>query len=137
MRSDTLRFSVFSFFPPVFLLRSPIPSHFRDGRDWGDHGRKFEGHPDRSWQGNVGEEVMGHDHERWQGAHLSLFLREMRLNSFSFLKKSLMSSKLKLLPKFKLSNSSVSGHKFQGLKQEVQLIPLSPSPDLFCCGQTD
>lgn len=39
----------------------------RDGRDWGDHGRKLEGHQDRSWQGNVAGGVMGRDHERWQG----------------------------------------------------------------------
>lgn len=39
----------------------------RDGRDWGDHGRKLEGHQDRSWQGNVDGGMMGRDHERWQG----------------------------------------------------------------------
>ncbi|KAM7134703.1 scaffold attachment factor B2-like [Macrochelys suwanniensis] len=39
----------------------------RDGRDWGDHVRKLEGHQDRSWQGSA-DGVMGRDHERWQGA---------------------------------------------------------------------
>uniref|UniRef100_A0ACB8F282 Uncharacterized protein n=1 Tax=Sphaerodactylus townsendi TaxID=933632 RepID=A0ACB8F282_9SAUR len=40
----------------------PPPSS--DGRDWGDHGRKLEGHQDRSWQDG---EMMEHDHKRWQG----------------------------------------------------------------------
>ncbi|XP_077188223.1 scaffold attachment factor B2-like isoform X2 [Paroedura picta] len=44
--------------------RGPPPPS-RDGRDWGDHGRKLEGHQDRSWQDG---EIMGRDHERWQGA---------------------------------------------------------------------
>ncbi|NXA42635.1 SAFB1 factor, partial [Eudromia elegans] len=44
-----------------------IPPQSRDGRDWGDHGRKFEGHQDRSWQSNVDGGMMGRDHERWQG----------------------------------------------------------------------
>ncbi|XP_059575503.1 scaffold attachment factor B1 isoform X1 [Alligator mississippiensis] len=44
-----------------------IPPQSRDGRDWGDHGRKLEGHQDRSWQGNVDGGMMGRDHERWQG----------------------------------------------------------------------
>ncbi|EMP24208.1 Scaffold attachment factor B1 [Chelonia mydas] len=44
-----------------------IPPQSRDGRDWGDHGRKLEGHQDRSWQGSA-DGVMGRDHERWQGA---------------------------------------------------------------------
>ncbi|XP_068276602.1 scaffold attachment factor B2-like isoform X2 [Nyctibius grandis] len=44
-----------------------IPPQTRDGRDWGDHGRKLEGHQDRSWQGNVDGGMMGRDHERWQG----------------------------------------------------------------------
>uniref|UniRef100_A0A8C6YS50 Scaffold attachment factor B1-like n=1 Tax=Nothoprocta perdicaria TaxID=30464 RepID=A0A8C6YS50_NOTPE len=44
-----------------------MPPQSRDGRDWGDHGRKLEGHQDRSWQGNVAGGVMGRDHERWQG----------------------------------------------------------------------
>uniref|UniRef100_A0A8C0F548 SAFB1 factor n=1 Tax=Bubo bubo TaxID=30461 RepID=A0A8C0F548_BUBBB len=52
-----------------------IPPQTRDGRDWGDHGRKLEGHQDRSWQGNVDGGMMGRDHERWQGTlaayHLS------------------------------------------------------------------
>uniref|UniRef100_A0A8C6IR92 Uncharacterized protein n=1 Tax=Melopsittacus undulatus TaxID=13146 RepID=A0A8C6IR92_MELUD len=39
----------------------------QDGRDWGDHGRKFEGHQDRSWQSSVDGGMMGRDHERWQG----------------------------------------------------------------------
>ncbi|XP_075031576.1 scaffold attachment factor B1-like isoform X3 [Calonectris borealis] len=48
-----------------------IPPQTRDGRDWGDHGRKLEGHQDRSWQGNVDGGMMGRDHERWQGAEAS------------------------------------------------------------------
>ncbi|XP_034610957.1 scaffold attachment factor B1-like isoform X2 [Trachemys scripta elegans] len=44
-----------------------IPPQSRDGRDWGDHGRKFEGHKDRSWQGSADGGMMGRDHERWQG----------------------------------------------------------------------
>ncbi|XP_071584050.1 scaffold attachment factor B1-like [Heliangelus exortis] len=44
-----------------------MPPQTRDGRDWGDHGRKLEGHQDRSWQGSVAGGVMGRDHERWQG----------------------------------------------------------------------
>ncbi|NWX92885.1 SAFB1 factor, partial [Nothoprocta pentlandii] len=44
-----------------------IPPQSRDGRDWGDHGRKFEGHQDRSWQSNVDGGMIGRDHERWQG----------------------------------------------------------------------
>ncbi|XP_072213384.1 scaffold attachment factor B1-like isoform X3 [Excalfactoria chinensis] len=44
-----------------------IPPQTRDGRDWGDHGRKLEGHQDRSWQGSVAGGMMGRDHERWQG----------------------------------------------------------------------
>uniref|UniRef100_A0A669QJG0 Scaffold attachment factor B n=1 Tax=Phasianus colchicus TaxID=9054 RepID=A0A669QJG0_PHACC len=43
-----------------------IPPPTRDGRDWGDHGRKLEGHQDRSWQGSVAGGMMGRDHERWQ-----------------------------------------------------------------------
>ncbi|XP_064030811.1 scaffold attachment factor B1-like [Pogoniulus pusillus] len=43
-----------------------IPPQSRDGRDWGDHGRKFEGHQDRSWQSSV-DGMIGRDHERWQG----------------------------------------------------------------------
>uniref|UniRef100_A0A8D0KWV4 SAFB1 factor n=1 Tax=Strix occidentalis caurina TaxID=311401 RepID=A0A8D0KWV4_STROC len=39
----------------------------QDGRDWGDHGRKFEGHQDRSWQSSVDGGMIGRDHERWQG----------------------------------------------------------------------
>ncbi|KAH0625835.1 hypothetical protein JD844_034133 [Phrynosoma platyrhinos] len=39
----------------------------RDGRDWRDHTRKFEGHPDRSWQGSDDGGAMGRDHERWRG----------------------------------------------------------------------
>ncbi|XP_069734099.1 scaffold attachment factor B1-like isoform X1 [Phaenicophaeus curvirostris] len=49
-----------------------IPPQTRDGRDWGDHGRKLEGHQDRSWQGNVAGGMMGRDHERWQGGDRSL-----------------------------------------------------------------
>ncbi|OXB59937.1 hypothetical protein ASZ78_008073 [Callipepla squamata] len=44
-----------------------IPPQSRDGRDWGDHGRKFEGHQERSWQSSVDGGMMGRDHERWQG----------------------------------------------------------------------
>ncbi|XP_044273459.1 scaffold attachment factor B1 [Varanus komodoensis] len=44
-----------------------MPPPSRDGRDWADHTRKFEGHPDRSWQGNSDGEAMGRDHERWRG----------------------------------------------------------------------
>ncbi|POI31117.1 hypothetical protein CIB84_005133 [Bambusicola thoracicus] len=44
-----------------------IPPPSRDGRDWGDHGRKFEGHQERSWQSSVDGGMMGRDHERWQG----------------------------------------------------------------------
>ncbi|XP_071434507.1 scaffold attachment factor B1-like isoform X3 [Pithys albifrons albifrons] len=49
-----------------------IPPQPRDGRDWGDHGRKLEGHQDRTWQGNVDGGMMGRDHERWQGGDRSL-----------------------------------------------------------------
>ncbi|NWY05054.1 SAFB1 factor, partial [Nothoprocta ornata] len=49
-----------------------MPPQSRDGRDWGDHGRKLEGHQDRSWQGNVAGGVMGRDHERWQGGDRSM-----------------------------------------------------------------
>uniref|UniRef100_A0A8C3K0P3 Scaffold attachment factor B1 n=1 Tax=Calidris pygmaea TaxID=425635 RepID=A0A8C3K0P3_9CHAR len=49
-----------------------IPPQTRDGRDWGDHGRKLEGHQDRSWQGNVDGGMMGRDHERWQGGDRSM-----------------------------------------------------------------
>ncbi|XP_064325893.1 scaffold attachment factor B1 isoform X5 [Phalacrocorax carbo] len=49
-----------------------IPPQNRDGRDWGDHGRKLEGHQDRSWQGNVDGGMMGRDHERWQGGDRSM-----------------------------------------------------------------
>ncbi|KAM6331772.1 scaffold attachment factor B1-like isoform 3-T3 [Alca torda] len=49
-----------------------IPPQTRDGRDWGDHGRKLEGHQDRSWQGNVDGGMMGRDHERWQGGDRSV-----------------------------------------------------------------
>uniref|UniRef100_A0A8C3K4C0 SAFB1 factor n=1 Tax=Calidris pygmaea TaxID=425635 RepID=A0A8C3K4C0_9CHAR len=48
-----------------------IPPQSRDGRDWGDHGRKFEGHQDRSWQSSVDGGMIGRDHERWQGMLLS------------------------------------------------------------------
>uniref|UniRef100_A0A8D0FIK9 SAFB1 factor n=1 Tax=Strix occidentalis caurina TaxID=311401 RepID=A0A8D0FIK9_STROC len=49
-----------------------VPPQTRDGRDWGDHGRKLEGHQDRSWQGNVDGGMMGRDHERWQGGDRSM-----------------------------------------------------------------
>ncbi|NXH11230.1 SAFB1 factor, partial [Bucco capensis] len=49
-----------------------IPPQTRDGRGWGDHGRKLEGHQDRSWQGNVDGGMMGRDHERWQGGGRSM-----------------------------------------------------------------
>ncbi|XP_054837128.1 scaffold attachment factor B1-like isoform X2 [Eublepharis macularius] len=44
-----------------------LPPQSRDGRDWGDHGRKLEGHQDRSWQDSVDGEMIERDHERWQG----------------------------------------------------------------------
>ncbi|XP_054837652.1 scaffold attachment factor B1-like isoform X2 [Eublepharis macularius] len=44
-----------------------IPPQSRDGRDWGNHSRKFDGHQDRSWQSNTHGGAMGRDHERWQG----------------------------------------------------------------------
>ncbi|XP_020373513.1 scaffold attachment factor B1 isoform X1 [Rhincodon typus] len=45
-----------------------MPRQSRDGRDWNsDHGRKMEGHPERSWQGNLEGGMMGRDHDRWQG----------------------------------------------------------------------
>ncbi|XP_029142602.1 scaffold attachment factor B1 [Protobothrops mucrosquamatus] len=44
-----------------------IPPPSRDGREWGDHVRKFEGHPDRSWPGNDDGGPPGRDHERWRG----------------------------------------------------------------------
>ncbi|XP_069784551.1 scaffold attachment factor B1 isoform X2 [Narcine bancroftii] len=44
-----------------------MPPQSRD-RDWGgDHGRKREGHPERSWQGSMDGGMMGRDHDRWQG----------------------------------------------------------------------
>ncbi|XP_051893583.1 scaffold attachment factor B1 isoform X5 [Pristis pectinata] len=44
-----------------------MPQQSRD-RDWGgDHGRKIEGHPERSWQGSMDGGIMGRDHDRWQG----------------------------------------------------------------------
>uniref|UniRef100_A0A452I986 RRM domain-containing protein n=1 Tax=Gopherus agassizii TaxID=38772 RepID=A0A452I986_9SAUR len=49
-----------------------IPPQSRDGRDWGDHGRKFEGHKDRSWQGSADGGMMGRDHERWPGTLTAL-----------------------------------------------------------------
>uniref|UniRef100_A0A8C3PPC1 SAFB1 factor n=1 Tax=Calidris pygmaea TaxID=425635 RepID=A0A8C3PPC1_9CHAR len=49
-----------------------IPPQSRDGRDWGDHGRKFEGHQDRSWQSSVDGGMIGRDHERWQVFELFL-----------------------------------------------------------------
>ncbi|XP_075579778.1 scaffold attachment factor B2-like isoform X6 [Pelecanus crispus] len=49
-----------------------LPPQTRDGRGWGDHGRKLEGHQDRSWQGNVDGGMMGRDHERWQGGDRSM-----------------------------------------------------------------
>ncbi|XP_063003064.1 scaffold attachment factor B1-like [Elgaria multicarinata webbii] len=44
-----------------------IPPQSRDGRDWADHTRKFEGPPDRSWQSNSDGEPVGRDQERWRG----------------------------------------------------------------------
>uniref|UniRef100_A0A8C6V9Q8 Scaffold attachment factor B1 n=1 Tax=Naja naja TaxID=35670 RepID=A0A8C6V9Q8_NAJNA len=44
-----------------------IPPQSRDGRDWGDHIRKFEGHPNRSWPGNDDGGPPGREHERWRG----------------------------------------------------------------------
>uniref|UniRef100_A0A8C9MQX6 SAFB1 factor n=1 Tax=Serinus canaria TaxID=9135 RepID=A0A8C9MQX6_SERCA len=51
-----------------------IPPQSRDGRDWGDHSRKFEGHQDRSWQSSVDGGMIGRDHERWQGMALAQLL---------------------------------------------------------------
>ncbi|XP_034973970.2 scaffold attachment factor B1 isoform X2 [Zootoca vivipara] len=48
-----------------------LPPPSRDGRDWGDHSRKLEGHQDRSWQGSVEEGVIGREHERWQAGERS------------------------------------------------------------------
>nr|XP_034973969.1 scaffold attachment factor B1-like isoform X2 [Zootoca vivipara] len=48
-----------------------LPPPSRDGRDWGDHSRKLEGHQDRSWQGSVEEAVIGREHERWQAGERS------------------------------------------------------------------
>uniref|UniRef100_A0A8C0G9K5 SAFB1 factor n=1 Tax=Chelonoidis abingdonii TaxID=106734 RepID=A0A8C0G9K5_CHEAB len=56
-----------------------IPPQSRDGRDWGDHGRKFEGHKDRSWQGSADGGIMGRDHERWQGTLTALLPIAARL----------------------------------------------------------
>ncbi|XP_020649806.3 scaffold attachment factor B1 isoform X1 [Pogona vitticeps] len=42
-----------------------IPPQSRDGRDWGDHSRKYD--PDRSWQSNDDGGTMGRDHDRWRG----------------------------------------------------------------------
>ncbi|XP_026554912.1 scaffold attachment factor B1-like isoform X2 [Pseudonaja textilis] len=41
-----------------------LPPQSREGRHWGDHGRKLEGHQDRSWTGSADGEM---DHDRWQG----------------------------------------------------------------------
>ncbi|NXI55473.1 SAFB1 factor, partial [Chloroceryle aenea] len=49
-----------------------IPPQTRAGRDWGAHGRKLEGHQDRSWQGSVAGGMMGRDQERWQGGDRSM-----------------------------------------------------------------
>ncbi|XP_028569122.2 scaffold attachment factor B2-like isoform X4 [Podarcis muralis] len=48
-----------------------LPPPSRDGRDWGDHSRKLEGHQDRSWQGSVEEGIIGREHERWQAGERS------------------------------------------------------------------
>ncbi|KAJ7308431.1 hypothetical protein JRQ81_008978 [Phrynocephalus forsythii] len=42
-----------------------VPPQSRDGRDWGDHPRKFDS--DRSWQSNDEGGAVGRDHERWRG----------------------------------------------------------------------
>ncbi|XP_043946655.1 scaffold attachment factor B2-like isoform X2 [Protopterus annectens] len=39
----------------------PPPPPPRDGRDWGDHTQKLEGHQDRSWQGGMDGGMMGGD----------------------------------------------------------------------------
>ncbi|XP_072338962.1 scaffold attachment factor B1 isoform X1 [Scyliorhinus torazame] len=45
-----------------------MPRQSRDGRDWNnDHGRKIEGHPERSWQSTLEAGIMGRDPDRWQG----------------------------------------------------------------------
>lgn len=51
-----------------------ISCFYRDGRDWVDHSRKFEGHQDRSWQSSVDGGMIGRDHERWQGMVLAQLL---------------------------------------------------------------
>ncbi|XP_063003061.1 scaffold attachment factor B1-like isoform X2 [Elgaria multicarinata webbii] len=48
-----------------------LPPQSRDGRDWGDHSRKLDGHQDRSWPSNVDGGIMGREHERWQGGERS------------------------------------------------------------------
>ncbi|XP_025030182.1 scaffold attachment factor B2 [Python bivittatus] len=48
-----------------------LPPQSREGRHWGDHSRKLEGHQDRSWPGSADGEMMGREHERWQGGERS------------------------------------------------------------------
>ncbi|XP_061457279.1 scaffold attachment factor B1-like isoform X2 [Rhineura floridana] len=48
------------------------PPQSRDGRDWGDHSRKLEGHQDRSWQGSLDGGIVGLEHERWQAGERSV-----------------------------------------------------------------
>ncbi|KAH0625830.1 hypothetical protein JD844_034128 [Phrynosoma platyrhinos] len=48
---------------PFGVFSSPS----RDGRDWGDHGRKMDAHQDRSWAGSMDGGMAGREHERWQG----------------------------------------------------------------------
>uniref|UniRef100_A0A8D2P598 RRM domain-containing protein n=1 Tax=Zosterops lateralis melanops TaxID=1220523 RepID=A0A8D2P598_ZOSLA len=59
-----------------------IPPQSRDGREWGDHSRKFEGHQDRSWQSSVDGGMMGRDHERWQGVNIKMSESLCRRGSF-------------------------------------------------------
>ncbi|XP_072834278.2 scaffold attachment factor B2 isoform X3 [Pogona vitticeps] len=48
-----------------------MPPSSRDSRDW-DHGRKIESHPGRSWPSNADGEMMGREHERWEGGERSV-----------------------------------------------------------------
>uniref|UniRef100_A0ABM5EM94 Scaffold attachment factor B2-like isoform X1 n=1 Tax=Pogona vitticeps TaxID=103695 RepID=A0ABM5EM94_9SAUR len=48
-----------------------MPPSSRDSREW-DHGRKIESHPGRSWPSNADGEMMGREHERWEGGERSV-----------------------------------------------------------------
>ncbi|XP_063146976.1 scaffold attachment factor B1-like [Candoia aspera] len=49
-----------------------LPPQSREGRHWSDHSRKLEEHQDRSWAGSSDGEMMGREHERWQGDERSV-----------------------------------------------------------------